>query len=504
MEQLATKDEIQEATDMALKRVEELLQLGYYPAARMVLDQLLIVNPECLNGLLFYGLLCYKEKKYSDSIMHLKQAISLSPDNPDAYNNIGLSYMESGQPKEAEVNLKKAIDLRPDNAIFVKNLAMVQRASGNLEEAVTTYKKALEIDPKSYDAWECIGSIYGQKKEIDKAIECFHKAIAINSESLASRVDLAYAYHLLGEWEKGWENYEYRLKYWHKTGRNPGKFYEIYPPERAWNGVDSLKDKTVIVYCEQGTGDIIQFIRFVPWLTKAGAKVRIDVPDNLKELFKEFGPLKSEFPEETYDYHCSVMSLPYLFKIPREEYLGDKPYFHAEKIDMKQYQDKFKVGIVWAGNPGHPNDINRSCKLSNFLPFQDIPGIQLFSLQKEIHPRAYANDPDKLIDLTEGCKDLKIVDMSMLLTDFAATASVIQSMDLIITVDTSVLHLAGAIGKETWALIPYNPDWRWKIEGNKTIWYDSVSLFRQPSFGDWSSVFKNVFDELVKKCPNLN
>ena len=251
------------------------------------------------------------------------------------------------------------------------------------------------------------------------------------------------------------------------------------------------------MYCEQGTGDMIQFVRYVPRLTAMEANVILDVPPSLETLFTPFGKTRIEYRDEPYDYHCSILSLIYLLNIPQGEYAENVPYLEAQPLlDMTDYASNFKIGIVWAGNPGHPNDINRSCHLSLFRKIANLPNVKLFSLQKETSKRVYSSNPNNQIDLSDNCDDLKVVDMADFLIDYKATASVVNEMDLIITVDTSVLHLAGALGKETWGLIPYNPDWRWQASGSTNVWYPSVILYRQQVPGDWESVFEKIYQDL--------
>ena len=272
------------------------------------------------------------------------------------------------------------------------------------------------------------------------------------------------------------------------------KFKAVYPESKRWKTPGLPKDKKIAIYCEQGIGDFIQFIRFIPLLEKNGNEIYVYAPESIIDLFKEIGikNVSSEHVEE-YDLHCSIISLPFLLKM---DSFSDGPYVNIKKtLNLSSYSG-FKVGITWAGNPQHPNDINRSFLSSYFRSISNLKGIQLFSLQKDLRKRAYTNHPEP-IDLTENSQDIGLIDMASEMDSFLKTASIIKELDLIITADTAVLHLAGAMGKPTWALIPWNPDWRWKIKGNKTVWYDSVKLFRQPEFQNWESVFSEIETNLL-------
>jgi hypothetical protein len=182
-----------------------------------------------------------------------------------------------------------------------------------------------------------------------------------------------------------------------------------------------------------------------------------------------------------YDIQSSLLSLPYmLMQQSLESSVPSAPYLTIKKkASLENYSNYYKIGIVWAGSPLHPNDANRSCYLNKFKPIHDLPGVKLFSLQKDTRKRVYIDQPDHLIDYACGCEDMSIVDMSEHMGSFEETGAIINELDLVVTVDTSVAHLAGAIGKEVWTMIPWNPDWRWKIKGEKTDWYPSMRLFRQ-------------------------
>lgn len=488
----------------ALDKAEKMLQDGFYKESEMILKQFLKVVPDNQQAYQLYGLILFKDKKYKESIEMTKEAIKLNPENPENYNNVALSYLHSGNNEEALKSIQKAVELNKSNHNFLNNLAMIYRACGDLQLSIFNYEESLALSASESRTWQSLGSVYGQLNNLAKAEECLKKALECDPTNLAPHIDLAYVYHLTGRWDEAWPEYEYRLEYWHKEGKNPGRFYEIYPPEKAWNGKDSLDGKKVVVYCEQGTGDMLQFVRFVPRLTALGANVTIDAPESLATLFGEIAWVETGHTKE-YDYNCSIMSLPYLLNIKSDDFGKGTPYLggtHA--LNTNDYKDFMKVGIVWAGNPGHPNDANRSCHLANFREISQLPNVKLFSLQKETGKRVYVTSPDKEIDLAEGCADIPLVDMSELMEDYAVTANIIDAMDLIITVDTSVLHLAGACGKETWALIPYNPDWRWGATGSDNVWYESVTLFRQTIPGDWSNVFAEIYKKLYLRSLLFN
>jgi tetratricopeptide (TPR) repeat protein len=489
LDKIISEINIDELVVDALKRVEFLLKEEKLLEATTLAKQILKVQKNNKGANQLYAIALYAQKEYQKAI----DVILANEMIDESYNNLALCYLQTNQVDKALNAQLKAVELKPHDCNFWNNLALIYRVSNQYDKSIEAFQKSLNLNPNNTKTLEGLGSIYGFLKQIDKSIETFERAIKIDRVP-GVHVDLAYAYFLNGDWQRGWEHYEYRLEHWHKTNRGAGVFYELFPKDKKWNGQD-LKDKIVIVYCEQGIGDYINFIKFVPLLSQAGAKVYIEVDAALGELFKTFGELITTRTNErysSYDYHCSVLSLPYLFNLT-EEQLGGKAYLKEDyKFDYSEYKGKYKIGIVWAGNPAHPNDVLRSCYLSKFREISKLNNVQLFSLQKDKRNRMYAKFPDLEINLAEGCHDMNIVDLAPALNSFNDTAKAIQGMDLIITVDTSVAHLAGALGKETWVLIPFNPDWRWKSTGEKTIWYDSMTLFRQTAHQDWDTVFDAV------------
>lgn len=490
------KEELEKLFVDAIEKCEDLFNHGRFKECELILDQLIKVDPENVKGLQLLGLCHYRKNENEEAIEKFFKSLEIDPSNSENHNNLSLCYSRIGKIEKAIEHMQKAIELNPNKANYYSNLGMLCRQAGDTNKAIDLYKKAIETDPDSHHSWMNLGSAYGMLKELDKAIECFEKSIEIEDKP-QYHVDLAYAYHLKGEMKKGWKEYEHRLSYFPqlKTAR------ETYDENKRWTDQE-VSGKKLFVYSEQGLGDLIQFSRFIPKLCELNpSSIVFKVPEGMENLF-EFGcsyiSVTSKDVED-YDLHCSVVSLPHLLEV-EDLGLPSSDLFKIsqnKKIDLSEYSDFFKVGIVWAGNPQHPNDLNRSCPLRFFKPIEDVPNVKLFSLQKDLRQRAYPHHPEP-IDLTYGAKDMKIVGMSKTMENFEDTASIIRELDLVITVDTSVVHLAGTIGKETWTLLPFNPDWRWTIEGEQTEWYPNMRLFRQENPGDWDGLFERVKKELSK------
>lgn len=495
---------MQEAIDKALE-----LSTVKPLVAEVILKQLLKIDPEHLSALQLLGLIQHRNGKNAEAIEIFQTAIELDPTNADNYNNIGLAYAALDNNQRAIENIKKAIELENQKYIFYNNLALQYRLSGNYDLAISNLEYGISICPTA-QMWTNLGGLYGELKQIEKSKECFAKALEIDPVYSDAHVDMAYAHHLLGEWEDGFDYYEWRIDHFDQM-----KFYkQAYDPSKRWNGIDSLDGKTILVYAEQGLGDCIQFLRFIPELKSKGCRVVVHCPESLSSLTKRMEGVDAtvdrdivnncgeEFPQ--YDYHCAMMSLPHLlrsFKFNGKPYMIPATVNFKKVIDDEYGADCLKVGIVWAGSPAHPHDQRRSIPLKCFRAIHDIENLKLFSLQFDTRPRKYGFDMrpgshGKIVDYSEGCEGMNLIDLTTIIKNMNDTSSVLAGLDLVISCDTSIVHLCGALGIKCWMLLPYNPDWRWGLDGEKTIWYDSVRIFRQKEKGNWQQVVDEVEKEL--------
>lgn len=484
-----TEDAISELVEKAIEAAFDKFKLEKYEEAEIILYQTLKVAPKNQKALQLFGLAKHNNQKYQEAINIFQEAIEIDVNNAENYNNLGLCYANMGDYKAATEMIKKALELNPKCSYMHSNLGLQYRHLNEIELAIDCFKKSLDLEQTDL-TWGMLGGCYGERKELKEAENCFKKAIELNPNFAGAHVDLANVYHLQGRWDEAWEEYEWRdqvfeqLKVWKN----------LYDPNKKWAGQD-LKGKKIVIHGEQGFGDTIQFFRYVSCLKDAYTILHCN--EDLGVLFKKY--VNEVFVEEPaliskdalpeHDYHCSILSLPYLLKVK------ETPNFQLEieeSFELQEFSNFFKVGIVWAGNPQHPNDKNRSCHLSYFKKLEGLPNVKLFSLVKDVRPRIYRFSKE-IVDLISGTEEMKIIDLSSNLKNYIETSKIINSLDLVITVDTSVLHLAGSLGKKTWGLIPYNSDWRWGQNSKSTIWYPSVELFRQSKPGDWEGVFNEVF-----------
>lgn len=451
---------------IALKKALESFKSGQYAYAEEIYRQILRISEE-REAYHIGSLVLTKTGKTDEGLSWALKALRMEEDY-EIHNNVGLIYGLLNSEK-AIYHFEKAISLNPKETFLHVNLALEYKKRKD-------YKKAfyiLESIEKNEHVYFNYGSILHEMKRLEKAIECYEKSIAFREMSI-THYNLSACYFLLSDYDKGWKEYEWRWLQFDKFAKIRQRFKEPY-----WNGED-LTNKTIVLYCEQGIGDIVMFYRFIKHLK---GRVVLECPSSLHSLFDME---VCEKYEGKLDYHCSIMSLPGILKCSIES----DPYLTSNDIEIESNVSEKKIGLCWTGNPNHPNDKKRSCLLSNFVPLGKFG--KLFSFQKDIRPHAY-NDGSVVnyLDTT----DIRLVDLSHYMTDFNKTAKMLEQMDLVVTVDTSVAHLSGALGKKTFLLLPWLPDWRWGIDGEKTPWYSSVTLFRQEREGDW----KPTFEKMLKR-----
>jgi len=489
-------------------------------SAELILKQLLKCNPENHQALQLLGLVNHRMGKNSEAVEIFESALEMEPENADNWNNISLAYGGLQQHEKSIECLEKAIRYNPNRYVFYNNIALQYRECNRYDESIASLEKALSIQEEP-QIFINLGGVYGEIKDLKLAKECFEKSLVLNPRCSAGHLDMAYTYFLMGDWSMGFKEYQWRFDY-HPQLQH---YLRNYDADRIWTG-QSLDGKRILIYGEQGVGDTLQFCRYCRLLKEQGAYVILHCNNALNNLLERFDGIDEtinidlvhksdvEFPE--YDYQCAIMSLPYLLAVPSisgEPYLEPATTKFKEQIQSK-HGNTFNIGVVWAGSPAHPSDNKRSMQLKNFKPLEATEGVQLFSLQMDARKRkygwqTYGIGEDQLsdfqpgntqvVDYAEDCDDMQLVDLTQMIQSYDDTATILAGLDLVICCDTSVLHLAGAMGVPCWGLIPYNPDWRWEIDGNTTIWYDSVRLFRQNERDNWPEVFVRVKEALDEK-----
>ena len=355
-------------------------------------------------------------------------------------------------------------------------------------EALAAYDRALGLKPDS--AYACLGrgNVYGKLKRYDDAFAAYKNAVALKPDLAEAHVNEAFFRLLLEDMECGWKKYQFR---WDTKDFQDIKRNFSQP---LWLGDFSIANKTILLHAEQGLGDTLLMIRYVPMVAAMGASVILEVDASLKTLFQGLKGVSTlivhgdDIPQ--FDVHCPVMSLPLAFKA-RLDAIPAPPYLTArtdiiEKWRARLGEASVKIGVAWAGSQTFRNDLERSVLLQNILPVFSIGVAKYFSIQKDLR----AGDQE-ILDANP-----QIIQLGNEIEDFHDTAAIMMSLDLIISSDTSVANLAGALGQPVWVLLPVNPDWRWLLGRSDTPWYPTARLFRQPRDGDWQSVVNEVCAQL--------
>ena len=480
-----------------LQKIVKLHAAGNLRDAEILCRQILENEPGNADANHFLGIIAYEVGNLKIAKEYLEKAIGLNPNNPSCYLNMGNIVHDEGKLEESMEWYEKSIAFNyGEKQKAYNNLGVALTKLGRLDEAVEQLKKAIKIDPKYYEAYNNIGETYKYLGMYREALESCENAIRLSPEFVAARWNRSMLWFLMGEFQKAWPEYEWRWK----REQTPKRKIDA---GKKWEG-QSFYGKTLFVYEEQGMGDTIQFMRYLPFVQKLGGSVIFEVVPPLMRLvepFKGFDRLwvgqknVDTRPVDRFDYHFPLLSLPGLFNTTLENIPAKNPYLYADEELVRIWKMRIrnksglKIGVVWAGHPEHTNDVNRSTLLSAFSVLKEIKGISLFSLQKEKY--------EKWTDINA----LEIVDQDLgeEISDFADTAAIIENLDLVISIDTAVVHLAGALGKEVWTLLPFSPDWRWMIDREDSPWYPTMRLFRQPAPGDWTSVFNKVKECLVKR-----
>jgi tetratricopeptide (TPR) repeat protein len=426
------------------------------------------------------------------AIYYYQEAIKYDPQFVGSYNNLGNVYRKIGQEDKAIPYFEKAIGVNPNFWGSYYNLGEVFQNKGQIDEAISLFQKALQLNPKHIASLNNLGNCLKEKGLFNEAIICCQTAIQIQPDYAEPRFNRSLLLLLLGNYVEGLKEYEWRWKI------KDSFSYQRKFSQPLWQRTD-IRGLTILLHAEQGLGDVIQFIRYAPYVAQLGAKVIVECHKELKSLLKNVEGIQQVISQGEellpFDVHCPIASLPLIFKTNPKNIPAKIPYIQLDSILVKTWQNKLRsdhsklnIGFVWAGNPKHNNDRNHSIPFSYFLALEKFTDITFYSLQK-----GKASEQSK--NLSVG---IKFVDLTEELNDFSDTAALIENLDLVITVDTSVAHLTGALGKPVWTLLPFAPDWRWMLDREDSPWYPTMRLFRQPAPGDWKSVMEKVSEELQK------
>lgn len=456
-------------------------------------NMVLEMNPDNYNAYINLGNMMIYIDKTEAAVDYFLNALKTKPDEAAVFLNLGNAYKESNNLEKALAYYQSALKLMPDKAEVYVNLGNIYSNMLEFETAINYFNKAIEMKPDIVEAYLNLGSVYIDCKETKKAIDCFNKALEINPYYAETHLIAGTTYLSQKDFLKGFEHYLWRDKV--RNIKHP-RFMKFKKPK--WDG-SQLNNKILLVCPEQGFGDTIQFIRYLPQLTLFSGKILFRSPKGMEELLNsnDFGvqiidgsTAEDQIEFDTYTY---LLSLPYYLNSSYDNIPLKEGYLTANLEKTQNYKEKyfnndnFKVGIKWKGNPN--GDKTRPIPFELMLKFAEINNVKLYSFQKG----------DGIKDLEKTPESIEIIDLGSTFNDFSDTAAALENIDLLISNDTSLVHLAGAMSKATWVLLPFVSEWRWFDDTDNSVWYNSVRLFRQQERGNWTELIDRVFEELQNK-----
>jgi tetratricopeptide (TPR) repeat protein len=525
------------------------LDTGRFEAAAAYFGRAVVLMPELAEAHIYLGAALQSQGKHEEAADCNRRALALRPDYVEAHYNLGNALKNQQMYAEAIACYDRALQLRPGFAEAANNLGVALREQGRLEDAITFYQKAIQSNPEYVGAYVNVGNAlkdlgrtdealgwYDRALElktdhveahqnlgsalldlgrVQDAVECYERALALKPDLAEAHKNLSQTLLLIGDFERGWQEYEWRWKTRYLTARHYGK--------PTWNG-EALNGKTILLHTEQGFGDTIQFIRYAKLVKALGANVIVECEQQLVNLLAsaaEFDRLiakGSALPD--FDTHAPLLRLPGIVQTRLETIPADVPYLFADESLVEEWRERLsarigersaaqvgqrpplrggartdllRVGINWRGREGRGPWEKRNVPVRCFEALARFRDIRFLSLQKEASRNELAEIGQRLpmveigtdIDETHGA--------------FMDTAAIMMNLDLVITSDTSVAHLAGALGVPVWVALPFVPDWRWLLDRNDSPWYPTMRLFRQKQPGDWAGVFEEIEAALAER-----
>jgi tetratricopeptide (TPR) repeat protein len=460
-----------------------------------------------------------------EALAAFRRAASLEPDDADFQNQLGSLYGALNRYELAAAHFRRATELKPDFALACANLGMALTELNRWDDAIAAYERAAALDPDDAsirvnlafarddpagiaqaeaqcrrlvaarsnlpDAHNALGLILQKQNRLGESLESYRRAIALKPDFLPAVINESLVLLLLGRYEEAWPKYEWRRRL-PMLRRN-----ERAQPQ--WQGED-IAHKTILLHSEQGFGDTIQFLRYVPLVAAQSRHMVLEIPRPLVRMaaslpIDNVTIVPNNRPPPPADVHAPLLNLPRIFDTRVDNIPGRVPYLMPRRPLVERWartlgaDRRFKVGLAWAGKPEHKGNRSRTLALARLAPLLAVEGVGWYGVQ-------VGRPADEVKRLPQGT----LIDLSPQLTDFAETAGAILNLDLVIAVDTAVAHLAGALARPAWIMIAFSPDWRWLLARDDSPWYPSVRLYRQPAPGDWDSVIARVAADLTRRA----
>src|SRR5580692_2073022 len=461
--------------------------LTRFEEALASLDRALALRPDNAEALASRGVTLHVLRRFDEALASYDRALELRPDSAEAHSNRGVTLFELRRYAEALASCDRALALQPDFPEALSGRGNALSMLKRFDEATANYHRALALRPDYAEAHTSLGVNLHAQRQFDEALQCYERALAVRPDFAEAHYDGGLSRLLTGDFDRGWVEHEW----WREVAHFKRAERNFAQPR--WTGSPAIAGKTILLHAEQGFGDTIQFCRYAPRVAALGARVILEVQAALRDLILRSldGVAQVVAKGDTmppFDMHCPFLSLPLAFGSRLETIPHETPYLRASAQAVATWGARLppktrpRLGLAWSGRPEHNNDLNRSIDLASFL--SPLGGIDatLVSLQREIRA-ADAVVLRERSDLIHFGEELK---------DFSDTAALAANMDLVIAVDTSVAHLAGALAKPVWVLLPFVPDWRWLLDRDDSPWYPTVRLFRQDDSRRWDSVFARL------------
>lgn len=482
--------------------VDEALQIGWkrhqagdLRNAEHIYRQVLAVASADANAWCFLGMACHDQSRFDDAVAAYRKALAIQPNFPVVLSNLGNTLKQQGKLDEAEASCREALRLKPDYSTAFNNLGVALVAQGRLVEASETFERALALMPNDAVTHSNLSAALVLQGSYREAEVNLKQALCLNPAYAEAHKNQGIVWLLLGQFERGWPEYEWR---WNCPGLKMPDY-----PAPLWQG-EPLDGKTILLHDEQGLGDTIQFVRYAAVLKQHGAgRVVVKSQKPLLKLLASGEGIDELVCDDAdlppFDLHVPMLSVPGILKTTFETIPGQVPYIHPQpelvakwKQRLAKY-DGFKIGISWQGSPDFHADAQRSIPLRHFAKLAAVPGVRLFNFQKGFGIEQ--------LDALDGAFEVVRFgdELDGEAGPFMDTAAIMRNLDLVIAPDTSVIHLAGALGVPAWIALSISPDWRWFLDREDSPWYPTVRVFRQQTLGDWDEVFSRMASALRER-----
>jgi len=469
-----------------LGRGNTLTELKRLDEALASYDRALAIRPDFVDAHVGRGNALHTLQRFAEALASYDRALALRPDHAETYSSRGAALHELKRFEEALTSYDRALVLQPGYAEARYNRGNALHALNRFEEALANYDHALTLRPDYAEALVNRGITLHKLKRFEEALASYDRALVLRPDYVEAHYNEGMSRMLIGDLQRGWQ----KLEWGWVAARQ--RYIKRNFPQPQWRGSNEIAGKTVLLHAEQGFGDMIQFCRYIPRVADHGARVIFEVYEPLRELMGALPGVaqivSTGEPLPDFDMHCPMMSLPLALGAEAATIPSQIPYLRASPQAVMDWDDRLgpkhrpRIGLAWSGLPAHDNDHNRSMRLSAFLPGVAGFDATYVSLQREVRE----HDAPVL----QGRSD--ILHFGKALRTYADTAALIANLDLVISVDTSVVHLAGALAKPVWILLPFIPDWRWLLDREDSPWYPTARLFRQDETRGWDGVMARV------------